>query len=100
MATASRDVGRRNMKEVWNCDRADVMSSCKNLSQMGLVKYYTLYGCVCGTCVADSDTFVSSEDYLGVFGKGNPPCNVEDNLRVGHLVIEACSGATVGVATS
>ena len=31
----------------------------------------------------------SSEDYLGVFGKGNPPCNVEDNLRAGHLVIEA-----------
>ena len=31
----------------------------------------------------------SSEDYLGVFGKGNPPCNDEDNLRAGHLVIEA-----------
>ena len=31
----------------------------------------------------------SSEDYLGVFGKGNPPCNAEDNLRAGHLVIEA-----------
>ena len=56
---------------------------------MGHVKYYTLYGCVCGTCVADPDTFVASEDNLGVFGKGNPPCNAEDNLRVGHLVIEA-----------
>ena len=53
---------------------------------MGLVKYYTLYGCVCGTCVADPDTF---EDYFGVFGKRNPPCNAEDNLRAGHLVIEA-----------
>ena len=31
----------------------------------------------------------SSEDYLGVFGKGNPPCNAEDNLHAGHLVIEA-----------
>ena len=44
---------------------------------------------VCGTCVADPDTFIMSEDYLGVFGKGNPPCNAEDNLRAGHLVIEA-----------
>ena len=34
-------------------------------------------------------TFVSSKDYLGVFGKGNPPSNAEDNLRAGHLVIEA-----------
>ena len=56
---------------------------------MGLVKYYTVYSSVCGTCVADPDTFVVSEDYLGVFGKGNLPCNAEDNLRVGHLVIEA-----------
>ena len=53
------------------------------------MKYYTLYGCVCGTCVADPDTFVASEDYLGVFGKENPSCNVEDNLRPGHLVIES-----------
>ena len=57
--------------------------------QMGLVKYHTLYSCVCGTCVADPDTFIMSEDYLGVFGKGNPPCNAEDNLRAGDLVIEA-----------
>ena len=44
---------------------------------------------VCGTYVADPDTFVSSEDYFGVFGKTNPPCNAEDNLRTGHLIIEA-----------
>ena len=55
---------------------------------MGLVKYCTLYGCVCGTSVADLDTFISSEDYLGVFEKGNPPCNAEDNLPAEHLVIE------------
>ena len=53
------------------------------------MKYYTLCCCVCGTCDADLDSFVASEDYLGVFGKGNPPCNAEDNLRAGHLVIEA-----------
>ena len=56
---------------------------------MGLVKYYTLYGCLCGACVADPDTFVASEDYLGVFEKENLPCNAEDNLRARHLVIEA-----------
>ena len=44
---------------------------------------------VCGTCVADPDTFIASEDYLGVFEKGNPPCNAEDNLRAELLVIEA-----------
>ena len=53
------------------------------------MKYYTVYSCVCGTCVADPDMVVASEDYLGVFGKGNPPYNAEDNLRAGHLVIEA-----------
>ena len=42
-----------------------------------------------GTCVADPDMFVTSEDYLGVFGKGNLPCNAKDNLRARHLVIEA-----------
>ena len=56
---------------------------------MGLVKYYTLYGCVCGTCVADPDTFVAFEEYPRVFGKGNLPCNAEDNLRAGLVVIEA-----------
>ena len=44
---------------------------------------------VCGTCVADLDTFIAFEDYIGVFVKGNPPCNADNNLRVGHLVIEA-----------
>ena len=44
---------------------------------------------MCDHYVADPDTFVASEDYLGVFGKGNPPCNAEDNLRAGHIVIES-----------
>ena len=44
---------------------------------------------VCGTCVADPYMFIVSEDYLGVFGKGNPPCNAEDSLRDAHHVIEA-----------
>ena len=44
---------------------------------------------VCGASIGDPDTFIASEDYLGVFGKGNPPCNVENNLRAGRLVSEA-----------
>ena len=56
---------------------------------MGLVKYYTPYKCVCGTCFAEPDTFIVLEAYVGVFGERNPPCNAEDNLRAGHLVIEA-----------
>ena len=56
---------------------------------MGLVEYYTLYDCVCGICVADPDTFVTPEDYLEVFRKGNPPCNAEDNLHAELVVIEA-----------
>ena len=56
---------------------------------MGLVKYYTVYSSVCGTCVADPDMFIAFEDYLGVRKKGNPPCNAEDNLRAGLLIIEA-----------
>ena len=66
------------------------MSSCEKLSaDWTRETLYSLYGCVCGICVTGLDMLVASEDYLEVFGKGNPPCNAEDNLRVGHLVIEA-----------
>ena len=44
---------------------------------------------MCVECVAGSDTIIASEDYLGVRKKGNPPCNAEDNVRAGPLVIEA-----------
>ena len=30
-----------------------------------------------------------AETYVGVFGKGDPPCNAEDNLPAGYIVIEA-----------
>ena len=52
---------------------------------MGLVQVlYSLCGCVTGP-----DIIIMSEYYLGVRRKGNPPCNAEDNLRAGLLVIEA-----------
>ena len=44
---------------------------------------------LCVVCVTGPDTIIASEDYLGVRKKGNPPCNAEDNLRAGLLVIEA-----------
>ena len=78
---------RQDRKRFEINNRASMMSRYKNYQQIGLVKYYTLYGC--GTCVARLDTIVLSEDYPGVFGKGNLPCNAKDNLRAGHLVIEA-----------
>ena len=43
---------------------------------------------MCGTCVADPDTFVASEDYLGVFGRGTRLAMPKTNLRTGLLVIE------------
>ena len=44
---------------------------------------------LCMVCVTGPDTIIASEDYLGVRIEGNPPCNAEDNLRAGLLVIEA-----------
>ena len=41
---------------------------------------------VCGICFAEPDTILVFKIF---FGKGNPPCNAEDNLRAGLLVIEA-----------
>ena len=43
-------------------------------------------------CVTGPDTIIASEDYLEVRIEGNPPCNAEDNLHVGHGVIEAWFG--------
>ena len=40
-------------------------------------------------CVTGPNTIIASEDYLEVGIKGNPPCNVEDNLHGGLIVIEA-----------
>ena len=44
---------------------------------------------VCGTYFAESDTILVFKIFYEVFGGGTPPCNVEDNLRAGLVVIEA-----------
>ena len=40
-------------------------------------------------CMTGLDTIIASEDYLAVRKEGNPPCNAEDNLHAGLVVIEA-----------
>ena len=59
--------------------------SCQQIRFVQIL--YSLCGCV--WCITGPDTIIASEDYLGVQGKGNLPCNAEDNLRAGLLVIEA-----------
>ena len=64
------------------------MSCCEKLSaDRTRVKIYSLCGCV--WYVTGPDTIIASEDYLGVRRKGNLPCNFEDNLHAGLLVIES-----------
>ena len=63
--------------------------SCQQITFVQIL--YSLCGyvwCVC-VCVTGPDTIIASEDYLEVQIEGNPPCNAEDNLRAGLLVIEA-----------
>ena len=43
---------------------------------------------VCGPCFADLDTFIVRRMCQIIRGR-NPPCNAEDYLCAGHLIIEA-----------
>ena len=44
---------------------------------------------VCEDHFADPDTVYLFDDNPRVFGWRNPPCNAEDSLRAGLIVIEA-----------
>ena len=44
---------------------------------------------VCGTCFAEPDTILVFEIYFGKIQRRNPPCNAEDNMHAGLIVIEA-----------
>ena len=44
---------------------------------------------VCGICFAEPDTILVFKNLLWSIRRRNPPCNAEDNLRVGLIVIEA-----------
>ena len=43
----------------------------------------------CGNYFAEPDTILVFNIFYEVFGGGNPPCNAEDNLHAGLVVIEA-----------
>ena len=44
---------------------------------------------VCEDHLADPDTVYVFDNYLGVFRRRNPPCNAEDKIARGLIVIEA-----------
>ena len=48
-----------------------------------------LYTVVCGICFAEPDRVHSFVRLLWSIQRRNPPCNAEDNLCAGHIVIEA-----------
>ena len=63
---------------------------------IGLVKYYTLCGCVWYLFCKAGHVFCVQRLSWSI-RRRNPPCNAENNLRVGHLDIEAWFWATEGV---
>ena len=89
MATASRGVGRRTQKGFGIMTGQMQYRAAKKLSADGTLANTIFSLRLCVVCVTGPDTIIASEDYLGVRKKGNPPCNAEDNLRTGLLIIEA-----------
>ena len=47
---------------------------------------------VCGICFAELDTILVFKIYVVSIRRRNPPCNAEDNLHAGLIVIEAWFG--------
>jgi hypothetical protein len=70
---------------VGNNGRAGTIKCCKHLISR-LDSQNVIFSAITYTGL---DILSTSEDYLGVWKKGNPPCNAEDKLRAGLLVIEA-----------
>ena len=72
----------RNDRTTTGCH---AMKSCQ---QIRFVEYCTLYGGMWNLfCRAGHDPCV--QNLLWSIRRGNPPCNAEDNLRAGLIVIEA-----------
>ena len=60
----------------------------KSCQQIRLMEYYTLYDGMWNLfCRAGHDSCV--QDLLWSIWRRNPPCNAEDNLHAGLIVIEA-----------
>ena len=60
------------------------------------MKYYTLCGCV-WNLFAEPDTFVTSEDYVGVFGEGTRLAMPKTICASDSSSLKLGSGATEGV---
>ena len=58
--------------------------SCQ-LTDIILIKYFALRVV---TVMQSRTQFFNSEDCYEVFGRRNPPCNAEYNLRAEHIVTE------------
>ena len=65
-----------------------MMSRYKSCQWIRLIKYYTLYGYMWCLIYGDGHVLCVRELFWSI-RRRNPPCNTEDNLRAGHLVIEA-----------
>ena len=74
----------KTVRNDWTTAGCHVMKSCR---QIRFVEYYTLYGGMWNLfCRAGHDPCVL---ILLSIRRRNPPCNAEDNLHAGIIVIEA-----------
>ena len=60
----------------------------KRVSRLDLWKYYSLYGVVCGTYFAGSDTILVFKIFHGVLGGGTRLAMPKAKLRAGLVIIE------------
>jgi hypothetical protein len=88
--TASQNMEREAKKKTVRInDRAGTWCRItKSCQQIGLVKYYTLYGCVWYLFYRAGHVFCARSLFWSI-RRRNLPCNAEDNLCAGHIVIEA-----------
>ena len=77
----------RKTVRIMTMPRHDVMLG-KSCQQIRLVEYCALYGCM-WNLFCRAGHYPCVQDLLWSIRRRNPPCNAEDNLRVGLVVIEA-----------
>src|SRR3954469_10143164 len=87
--TASRYAPRLVENDGSNKDRAVVCChDIERVSKSDLWKYYSLYDGM-WNLFCRAGHYPCVQDLLWSIQRRNPPCNVEDSLRVGLIVIEA-----------
>ena len=65
-----------------------MMSCYKSCQWIGLIKYYTLCGYMWCLFYRAKHVLCVRELFWSI-RRRNPPCNAEDNMHAGHIVIEA-----------